>query len=387
MITLLYIAVGYLIITSLILLSNSRDFKKVQKIPHGYFERQAPEVNICIPARNETKSIERCVRSALDQSYPNIQVYVLDDESTDDTILILDTLQQQFPQKLEVLSGEPTPDDWLGKPWACHQLSEASGGDIILFIDADTWLDPSAVGKTVRRMGQDVIDFMTVWPSQKLGTFWEKVIIPLIYLAIFTLLPTRYVRTAPKWIPSFLKPSIAPLFSAACGQFMAFKRKSYEAIDGHIAVKDYIVEDVSLARNIKQAGMKMNMYHGEDVVQCRMYRSHTELWQGLRKNFFAGFSYRLFPFIITGFLQFTAYILPLFALPFLLFNNLLMSVLCITAIVLMLIQRIYINKWFSWSLFYVLLHPLGVAWFQVLGISVLLDYFTNKTIFWKGREL
>ncbi len=388
MIILMYIALGYLIITSLILRSNGRRLKKLEEVPSGYFERQAPEVCLCIPARNEEESIERCVRSALNQEYPNTKVYVLDDESTDDTTATLERLQEQFPQKLNVLQGKPKPESWLGKPWACHQLSEAAAGDILLFIDADTWLDCSVVAKTVRRMGRDVLDFMTIWPMQKLGTFWEKMVIPLIYMAVFTLLPITYVRRPPKWIPPLLRSATAAFFTAACGQFMAFKRTSYETIGGHESVKDEVVEDVALARNIKRAGLSMNMYHGDEVIWCRMYRSHQKLWHGLRKNFLAGFGYRIFPFILTGFLQFIVYILPVLILPFLLnSNNPLLLALCSAAILLLFIQRIYLSRWFNWNSFYALLHPLGVAWFQVLGARVLLDHYTDKSAYWKDRKL
>ncbi|SHF67089.1 chlorobactene glucosyltransferase [Fodinibius roseus] len=389
MLILFYIALGYLVITTLILLRNRRDFKVPEPAPPGYFARQSPGVSICIPARNEEVSIERCVRSAVSQQYPDFHVYVLDDGSTDRTSDILAALEDQFPKRLTVLLGRPKPDDWLGKPWACHQLAEASHEEILLFIDADTWLEPAAVAKTVRTMGQDILDFITLWPSQQLGSFWEKTVIPLIYTALLTLLPVRYVRRPPKWIPPFLRKHVDPLFAAACGQFMAFKRRSYEGIGGHHSVRDMIVEDVGLARNIKRDGYTMNMYHGRDLVSCRMYRSRSELWQGLRKNFLAGFGYNLPMFGVMGLLHLVAYILPFLAFPLLLYwgGSAILLGFCTAALLLVFIQRFIINRWFGWNIFYVLLHPLGVGWFQVLAIQVLKDYITNNSPTWKERKL
>lgn len=389
MMILLYIALGYLLITTAILLLNKRDFKPLQPVPPGYFARQAPEVAICIPARNEAKSIERCVRSALYQEYPHFHIYVLDDESTDETPSILSSLEEDFPDKLTVLHGAPKPGDWLGKPWACHQLAEATREKILLFIDADTWLEPLAVAKTVRTMGRDILDFVTLWPSQQVQSFWEKNVIPLIYFALFTLLPVRYVYRSPKWIPPFLRSTVSPLFAAACGQFMAFKRKSYKAIGGHQAVKDEIVEDVALAKRIKRAGFRMNMYHGREVVSCRMYRSLGELWQGLRKNFLAGFGYNLTLFTVMGLIYLIAYLLPIILLPLLILwgSSKLLLGLCITALFLMFVQRFIVNRWFDWNIFYTLLHPVGVGWFQILGIQVLKDYVTNQAPRWKERKL
>jgi len=159
---LLYIALAYLLITSGILYLNKQDFKPPQPTPRHYFDEQAPTVSICIPARNEANSIERCLRSAVNQQYPNFEVLVLDDESTDGTSVILDSLVKEFPNTLNVLSGQPKPDDWLGKSWACQQLSQQASGNILIFIDADTWLKPYSTARIVRSMGQDVVDFVNL---------------------------------------------------------------------------------------------------------------------------------------------------------------------------------------------------------------------------------
>jgi len=385
---LLYITLGYLLITTAILYLNRLDFMSLMSSHKTYFNEQAPQVNICIPARNEVNSIERCVRSAVNQQYPNYQVFVLDDGSTDGTSKILKKLEENYPEKLTIIIGKPKPDDWLGKSWACHQLSQQCRGEILVFIDADTWLDENTISRLIRTMGHDIIDFATIWPEQDLGTFWEKVTIPLVYFALLTLLPARYVYQTPKWLPSFLRKKAAPLFAAACGQFMAFKRKAYESIGGHASVKDKVVEDVELAKNIKRAGFSMNMYHGQNTVSCRMYTSGRELWEGFRKNFFAGFGYNVPPFITMAILQFIVFVLPAIALPFLILNpNTYLLVLDIGALGLILMQRITIDRWFSWKILYSFSHPLAVCWYKSLGIRVLIDYFNNISAQWKNRSI
>lgn len=386
--TLLYIALGYLLITTAILYHNRVEFNPLMPSYRTYFDEQAPSVNICIPARNEANSIERCVRSAIDQQYPNHKVYVLDDESTDGTSEILKKLSDTFTDKLTVISGEPKPGDWLGKSWACHQLSEVATGDILAFIDADTWLEPETTARLVRTMGHDVVDLVTVWPKQELGSFWEKTIIPLVYFALLTLLPVRYVYRSPRWVPPIFRKKVDPMFAAACGQFMAFKRKAYNEIGGHSSVKNKVVEDVELAKNIKRAGFKMNMYHGQKAVSCRMYPSQKELWEGFRKNFLGGFGSSLVFFTGMGLLHIITFILPAIALPFLLFfSEGATVVLCAAAVAFMLLQRFIIDRWFDWKLRYGLLHPLGVAWFQMLGLRVLLDYLNDESVQWKDRKV
>ncbi|NGP88076.1 glycosyltransferase [Fodinibius halophilus] len=385
---LFYIALGYLLVTTGILYLNRIDFSVLPPVPHHYFDQQAPKVSICIPARNEANSIERCVRSAVDQQYPNFEVFVLDDNSTDETPMILERLAHEFPETLSIISGQPKPANWLGKSWACQQLADETIGDIIIFIDADTWIEPEATTKVVRAMGRDVVDFITLWPKQKLGTFWEKTVIPLVYWGLLTHLPSRYVYRHPKWLPSFLKDKLNPVFAAACGQFMAFKRDTYHNIGGHRSVKNEVVEDVALAKEIKRNGYSMKMYHGAYTVGCRMYQSAEELWQGFRKNFLAGFGNNIFLFIGMALLQFITFILPTIALPFLLFfGTTKLIVLCLIILSLTVLQRWIVDQWFNWNYLYGLLHPLAVSWFQLLGFRVLSDYFENSSAQWKGRDL
>ena len=385
---LLYIALGYLLVTGGILYLNKRDFTPLPPTPRNYFDEQAPAVTICIPARNEANSIERCVRSAIEQQYPNHHLLVLDDGSTDGTSEILDSLSEQYPETLTVIGGQQKPDDWLGKSWACQQLSEEALGDILIFIDADTWLEPKTTSKVVRTMGSDVVDFITLWPQQKFGTFWEKTVIPLVYFALLTLLPTRYVYRFPNWFPPFLKRKMGPLFAAANGQFMAFKKNAYETIGGHQSVKNEVVEDVELAKNIRRAGFRMKMYHGKNAISCRMYESRKELWQGFRKNFFAGFGHNPVLFIGMGLLHIITFIIPILSLPFLfLWGSTKLILLALAAVLLMFWQRFTVDRWFDWKLRYGFLHPLGVCWYQMLGIQVLSDYFNGVSAQWKDRNI
>ncbi|MGD8427113.1 MAG: glycosyltransferase family 2 protein [Balneolaceae bacterium] len=388
MILLLYIALTYLLITTVVLFINRIDFTPLKSVKKSYFSKQAPRVSICIPARNEAASIERCVRSAVTQEYPDFHVFVLDDESTDGTSEILQKLSTEYPKRLSIISGKAKPNDWLGKSWACHQLSLAARGEILVFIDADTKLQPQTTSRLIRTMGHDVVDFITIWPEQELGTFWERVIIPLIYFALLTLLPVRYVKKGPKWLPSFLKRKTAPLFAAACGQFMAFKREAYEAIGGHKTVKNKVVEDVEMAKNIKRAGIAMNMYHGQTTISCRMYTSGSELWEGFRKNFLAGFGYNIPFFVGMGLLHAITFILPILLLPILLgIDKSCLLILSLSATALIFIQRIVLDRWFNWNNLYSLLHPLGVFWFELLGLRVILDYLNNSSTQWKNRDI
>jgi len=381
MIYLLCIALVYLGITSLILWMNKSDFRPLSKNHVTASLSTTPTVSVCIPARNEEQNIKRAVQSVLAQGYNQIELLVLDDDSTDSTPQILEKLATHS-KKLNVIYGKSKPDHWLGKSWACHQLSQKAQGDFLLFIDADVWLEPNMVSRAVTSMQKSQADFITVWPVQQMGTFWEKAVIPIIYYGLLSLLPARYVHNKPTWLPA----RFSHHFAAACGQCMMFNRKAYNAIGGHQSVKQDIVEDVALAKEIKKAGFSMRMFHGQKAASCRMYISGKEMWQGFRKNFLALYNYSIPTFIIMALLNFITYVFPFGALLFSpVHYNPTVFLLSGIAVATIIIHRLILAEWFGWSKLYAFLHPVGVSWFHVLGIQVLWDHFTNHNVKWKER--
>lgn len=382
---LLYIALIYLLINSAIFYSNYREFTPLRQAkPES--NSQKPKVSVCIPARNEENVIERALNSVLNQDYGNIEVLVLDDESTDRTPAILNQFSEKYPDKLKILSGQPKPADWLGKSWACHQLSNKASGDILLFIDADVWLSTVCVQRIVQSMQKFSVDFITVWPVQKMGTFWERVVIPLIYYGLFTLLPAKYVHQKPRWWPSYLSKKIYPEMAAACGQCMVFRRLAYNKIDGHRAVKNDIVEDVALSKNIKRNGLKMRMFHGDDAVWCRMYTSASKMWNGFRKNFLALFNNSVPAFIGMAVVNFVVFILPIIILIQNLFSfDMELFLLSVVCLAIFYAQRVVLQKWYGWKLSSAIWHPLAVLWFHALGMRVLWDHLRGQRAQWKNR--
>ena len=164
---LLIVAASYLLYTVIVFVRNLFEFRSLTDRSNNNDEQ--PTVSICIPARNEEQVIKRCVTSALDQNYDNFEVLVLDDNSTDDTPVILSRLNRQY-SSLKVIQGKPKPKDWLGKPWACQQLSEQSESELLIFIDADVWLESTAVSRSVNAL--KISDAITVWPKQEIKTFF-----------------------------------------------------------------------------------------------------------------------------------------------------------------------------------------------------------------------
>lgn len=237
-----------------------------------------PFISICIPARNEASVIGGTVRNLLVQEYPRFELLLLDDHSTDDTANIAKTAANG-DARLRVLSGDSLPDGWLGKNWACHQLSQAARGEWVIFTDADVNWQPGALSALVNEMADTHADFLTVWPTQRTETWTERLVVPLMTLAIMAYLPILAVHHLP-----------SSAFAAANGQCLVFRRRAYDAVGGHVEVRDNIVEDVAFARRIKANRLRLRMADSAGLITCRMYHDWESVRDGFGKNILAGHS-------------------------------------------------------------------------------------------------
>jgi chlorobactene glucosyltransferase len=244
-----------------------------------------PRVSILLPARDEERSIVEAVESLARQDYTDFELVVLDDCSSDRTPDLLRQLAERF-DNMRVVDGKPLPRGWMGKLWACDQLSREATGELLLFTDADTRHRPETLRQAVARLEEDGLDLVTGIPYEETGTWAEKLVLPVLPWAILSFLP---LGLAYRWS--------RPSFTAANGQFMLFRRESYDSIRGHAAVQDSVVDDMALVRLVAKQGMKWRLYDMTDLIRCRMYRSAREVFDGLSKNLFGIFGYRLVPFL------------------------------------------------------------------------------------------
>ena len=241
--------------------------------------RALPTLSIVVPARNEARQIERCVRSLLAQHHPDFEVVVVDDCSDDATPLILERLAAQ-DARLHVVSGAPLPEGWVGKPWALTQGVREARGTWLLFTDADTFHDPDGAASVQQAAIDRGLGVLSVLTDQDLVSLPERALMPSLFLAILG-------GTGPIGdVGDPSKPHVA-LFN---GQYIMASREAYEAIGGHAAVRNEIAEDLELARRFKSDGrFRVALTGSEGVARTRMYRSLSEIWHGFTKNFALGF--------------------------------------------------------------------------------------------------
>lgn len=280
------------------------------------------------------------------------------------------------------------PEKWLGKPWACQQLGNLADGKILLFLDADTVLKNHTLSSISAAFYNHPIQMLSVWPQQLTVTFWEKVIIPLIYYALVTILPSIYVYRKPRWMPNRFYHRFKTAFAASCGQCIAIQNDAYREISGHNSVKNQIVDDVELAKEVKRHDFKLRMFHGVDSISCRMYKNETEIFEGFRKNFFPGFKYNYILFIASALYHLIVFVVPFISLIYSIFLGIPHLLFLSTASVsIILMHRLLLAVWFRWDPIYAFTHPLGVLWFQRLGIYSISDHFFGKKKRWKGRVI
>ena len=237
----------------------------------------APLVSVCIPARNEESNIRRCVEAVLHQDYPNFEVVVLDDRSTDATLTLLNEIASRDSRLLPV-SGSDLPKGWAGKPHALYQAAKVARGEWLCFVDADTFLEPYALSSVFARAKEQNADLFTVITNQIFVTFWERVIMPLVMTALTVGFSPRKVND-PKRVDAISN-----------GQFIFIKRHVYDAFGGHESVKDKIAEDQAIAHQVKSKGYRLILADGMQVMSTRMYTSFAGIWEGWTKNIYLGLS-------------------------------------------------------------------------------------------------
>jgi chlorobactene glucosyltransferase len=242
-----------------------------------------PSLSIVVPARNEERSIERCVRSLLAQEFENIEVIVVDDRSSDATAAILERLSAE-DSRLRVVRGAELPAGWIGKPWALHQGTLAARGEWLLFTDADSYHEPWASRSALAYAIDHGYDAVTLVTGQDLESLAERAFLPSI-------LGTIVLASG---APDALNDPLDADHALANGQYILVSRRALEALGGHAALRGEIAEDVAFARRLKRDGrFHLALVGGQRLCRVRMYTSAREIWEGFTKNVYFGAEGRL----------------------------------------------------------------------------------------------
>ena len=366
----LIISISMLIIAK----SNSRLITSLFSVK---ITKTKSSLSILIPARNEEKNIEKCLKSLITDNNPNLEFLVLDDNSKDQTSEIVKNLSKIDP-RITLIQGSQLPNDWSGKNWACHQLSSRAKGDLILFIDADTWVANQTINKAISYMEETNCALLTVIPKRNQNCLIEKLMFPLIDWITTSFIPIKIARSIK-----------TPYISITFGQFMMFQKDKYFQSGGHHFLQGNVLDDVELGRAIKSKGLLWKLLDGNGSVETNMYQTNIEAVKGLSRSIFPTFQYRISTFILAATILFLITLGPYISVYFWLIGENqsgLLALIASATLIIILYSWIVICSNFDHNKITTILYPLIISIIFLIALHSFFSYSFGLSK-WKGRSI
>ena len=353
----------YLLFFMIKSLRNSPKLEKIKNINKTF-----PMVSIIVPARNEERYIRKCVDSLVKQDYHDFEIILVNDESSDKTLEIMNEYQNSY-STIKVLNVNRPDDDWTGKNWACYQGYLKSKGDLLLFTDADSYHSENTLSLVVQNIKHYRLDAITVMPRLLCNDFFTKVTLPLLTIFMHTRFSPLKVNDAKSKLGYFF------------GSYFLIKRDTYEKVGSHASVKHEIIEDSALGKKVKEGNFKMRMVRGESYVQTIWARNASELSKAIDRLVIPMFMENrlklsllsivlffllIFPFLIVS-LSLTLSIIH----PYIL-NFVILLLAGITLVILFLANLIQITMTLFLNKFY----SLGL----IIGATIIVSRFISRLI-------
>ena len=305
----------------------------------------APSLSVIIPARNEAHNLPTLLHSINTQSFLPLEVIVVNDASTDRTAELADQLGAI------VIASEPLPDGWRGKTWACQQGANAACGDLLLFVDADTWFEPDGLKQILDSYETGAL---SLGPYHAIRRPYEELSVFFNLIMIASTLPIG-------------------LF----GQMLLVDRESYRCVGGHERVKGRTLENFYMAGHFRKFGIPVRSQTGKGLLGFRMYPNGlSELMEGWTKGFASGAGQTAWPLLLLIVAWLTGMMLPLGYLPFSAWAWLLY--LLFAAQLGFVFRQVGAFRWYT-----ALLYPVPLLFFFVLFTWSLLR--SGRQVTWKGR--
>jgi cellulose synthase/poly-beta-1,6-N-acetylglucosamine synthase-like glycosyltransferase len=320
-------------------------------------------VGVVVPMRNEAENVEGVIATLAAQE-GDLHFYLLDDNSEDQTYELL----QRFTAsdaRFTVIKGAPLADGWIGKTWALQQLFEASSEEVLVSIDADVRLSNDAINRAVTALHSARLDFVSPYPRQIARSIGERLIQPLLQWSWLTTVPLRYAESSGQ-----------KSMAVANGQFFVVRRASLDSVGGYRSVKNAVIDDVFLARELIKSGSSGTVINGSEIAETRMYASWGEIEAGYGKSLNKAFG-SVFGAVFAIAFLFVTSIAPLI----LGFRGNPYGWLGFAAIVGTRVLSAIKSRG---RVLDSVLHPISVV---ALIYLIVYSYLVRKTVMWKGRTV
>lgn len=223
----------------------------------------APMVSVIVPTHDDAGRVGACLATLLDSDYSSYEVIVADDGSQDGTREIVAALESRAPAMVRLLDAGVAPVGWSAEAWACWRASEVARGELLLFTRPGTLHDDELLPRAVTALERERADLVSVYPRLTMQGFWERLIMPHIWLVLTARLPTA--AAVNRWQD--------PADAVASPYCLLFRREAYDAVGGHQEVGPHNPPASTLARAVLRSGRRVFLVHGEDHLETRMYRT------------------------------------------------------------------------------------------------------------------
>jgi glycosyltransferase involved in cell wall biosynthesis len=331
-------------------------------------DAECPRISLLFAAREEEEKLPAALASLAKIDYPNLEIIAVDDRSQDGTSRILDDFAAAHARFRAVHVAE-LPAGWLGKPHALQRAYEISTGEWLVFTDADVRFKADVLRRAVRLVKERKLDHLTLLCDVEMAGFWEKVLITFFGLAF-------QLATDPQRVGNPRSSTYVGV-----GAFQMLRRDAYKAAGMHRRLAMEVVDDMKLAKIVKQAGFRMGVGVAQDFVVVRWHAGAGNLIRGVTKNAFAGAGFNLWQVgaSVTGLLLFN--VAPFLALPF---THGWMRVLAAVACAIALIFHGAVGVVMRVSPFYAFTHPLGAVVFIYMLLRSTVVTLRQGGIVWRG---
>ena len=251
----------------LVMIKSLKQSPRLNSIKNN--KKNLPRVSIIVPARNEETYIRKCIDSLLKQVYPDFEIILVNDESSDKTLDIMHEYKKSNNNRIKVVNVTQPDEDWIGKNWACYQGYLKSNGKLLLFTDADSYHSENTMYLAVQNINHYNLDAITIMPRLICNDFFTHVTLPLLTTFLHTRFSPLKVNDAKSKLGYFF------------GSYFIITRETYEKVGSHAAVKHEIIEDGALGKRVKEENFKMKMLRGENYVQAIWARDSSDLFKAI----------------------------------------------------------------------------------------------------------
>jgi hypothetical protein len=258
-------------------LAGLRDAPPLPRLALG--PRPAERVRVVVAARDEADALRRTLDGLRQQRDVDMEVVVVDDRSVDETPRVLAEASAGDP-RVRAVRVDAVPDGWLGKCHACWTGARAAGAkpDWLLFLDADSWLGPDTIARAVQTARQEQADHLCLLPQLVGQSFLGRTVTLAMSFGLFHQAAGLRRDRRGSYV--------------GVGAFQLFRAGAYDAVGSHEAVRLDVVEDIALARRVRQQGLRSRLRFAVDTFEVRWITDLPSVFTVLAKNYFALLGYR-----------------------------------------------------------------------------------------------